>query len=237
MDSSTLASALSWELNIRELYASEETWQESVHLEFKKSQTKLSDDLWETYSAFANTEGGIIILGVKDNGTIQGVDNVPQQMKNLAANLNNIEKVSCNVSLAPGMVEDMELDGKAIIVIRVPKADTSQKPVYINGNMAKTYYRQNEADILCRGEMLQQMFRDRSRESATGRLVPYTTWTCIDKASWQGYKNRMQSFRPGHAWLELEDRELMEKLGGLHHRQCHRAGGPDACGAADVRHG
>ncbi len=214
MDSVPSSSALPWEHDIHELYADKEAWQEGVHLEFKKSQSKLSDDLWETYSAFANTEGGIIILGVKDNGTVQGVENVPQQMKNLTTSLNNIEKVSCNVSLAPGMVETIELDGKHLIVIRVPKAAPSQKPVYINGNMAKTYFRQNESDILCRGEMLQQMFRDRSRESATGRLVPYTTWACIDKASWQGYKNRMQSFRPGHAWLELEDKELLEKLGG-----------------------
>lgn len=44
-----------------------EILEESQTLEFKESLFELPDDLWETYSAFANTEGGEIVLGVKQN--------------------------------------------------------------------------------------------------------------------------------------------------------------------------
>ncbi len=163
MDSATSSSALSWEHDIYELYADKEAWKEGVHLEFKKSQTKLSEDLWETYSAFANTEGGIIILGVKDNGTVQGVENVPQQMKVLTDTLNNISKLNINLSVEPGMVETVELAGHTVIVIRVPKAKVAQRPVYLNGNLGLTYVRQHSSDTKCRLERLQQMLRDKER--------------------------------------------------------------------------
>ncbi|MGT0243714.1 AlbA family DNA-binding domain-containing protein [Staphylococcus aureus] len=33
---------------------------ESKYIEYKKSRKGLSNDIWSTYSAFANTEGGTI---------------------------------------------------------------------------------------------------------------------------------------------------------------------------------
>ena len=214
MESASLLPMLPWELDIHTLYANKEAWQEGVHLEFKKSQSKLSEDLWETYSAFANTEGGIIILGVKDNGTILGVENVPQQKTNLTTSLNDPRKVSYNVSAAPGMIQSMELEGKQIIVFRVPKAATSQKPVYLNRDTAKAYFRQNESDILCTETMLQQMLRDKSDESPLSRLVPYTSFADIDTETWRQYRTLMKFSRPNSAWIRMEDLTLLEKLGG-----------------------
>lgn len=46
-----------------------ETLKESQTLEFKEAAAGLPDDIWESYSAFANTEGGEIVLGVQENKT------------------------------------------------------------------------------------------------------------------------------------------------------------------------
>ncbi len=213
METALTSSALPWELDIRELYRNKELWKEGMHLEFKRSKVKLSDDLWESYSAFANTEGGIIILGVEDNGTVTGLENIAQQLKNLTANINSIEKASVNVSADPGMISDMELNGRRVIVLRVPKATAEQKPVYLNRNTSKTYFRQHESDVLCPESMVQQMLRDKSADSPTSRLVPYTTLDCIDSETWKQYYDRFRFLRGEHAWTQMDQRTLLQRLG------------------------
>ena len=40
---------------------------ENYHVEVKSAQYSLPNSIWETYSAFSNTDGGQIILGISEN--------------------------------------------------------------------------------------------------------------------------------------------------------------------------
>lgn len=50
---------------------------ESECLEFKRCGNQPEQDLFETICAFTNTFGGVIFLGVEDDGTLRGIDYAP----------------------------------------------------------------------------------------------------------------------------------------------------------------
>ena len=66
---------------------------EGLTLEYKLAQKSLPDDFWRTYSAFANTVGGDVILGIKEdehrNAIITGVSNAEKIKTELFAGLSN----------------------------------------------------------------------------------------------------------------------------------------------------
>ena len=104
---------------------------ERVTLECKKAQSNVPVDAWKTYSAFANTYGGLILLGVYEDlkekdiskrFTITGVDDAAKIRKDFWNIVNNPEKVNVNL-LKDEDVETVELEGKNVVAIRVPMAD------------------------------------------------------------------------------------------------------------------
>ena len=52
---------------------------ESSDLEFKSAAGGFPDNFWETYSAFGNTQGGVIILGVKEHDGIFEPNNLSDE--------------------------------------------------------------------------------------------------------------------------------------------------------------
>ena len=70
---------------------------EVVHTECKDASGGLPDALWESYSSFANTDGGVILLGVKEvdrKFSIAGVPKAATLIKRFWDGVNNREKVS-----------------------------------------------------------------------------------------------------------------------------------------------
>ena len=92
---------------------------EGVSLEYKRAGNKLPESLFETICAFLNRNGGIILLGVTDDKTIEGVDRtaVDSMVKNLANLSNNPQKLFPSFLLQSTLVE---YQGKILIHVFVP---------------------------------------------------------------------------------------------------------------------
>ena len=97
--------------------------QENEKLEFKR---QVSDTIIKEVVAFANTDGGTIIIGYDDDGKIIGLNNPKQELDKLNNKLH--DSIEPDVSfLLSERIEKQE--GKEVIVLEVLKG--TNKPYYI----------------------------------------------------------------------------------------------------------
>lgn len=104
-----------------------ELLRESVDIEVKLAagrdgQGALPEDFWPTYSAFANTQGGIVVLGVREKSgqfSVEGIANIAKVRKDLFDALNNRQKVSANL-LNDASVREIVIEGKTILSTEHP---------------------------------------------------------------------------------------------------------------------
>ena len=143
-------------------------YKENKRIEAKKATGGLPRSIWETYSAFANTSGGVILLGVledKKDRTLYPVD-LPDPKRLIAQFwelVNDTRIVNRNILKRSDVRIDV-VDGKEIVVIRVPRAKRIEKPVYIGGNpMLGTYVRVDDADIRCTENEVRQMLESAAK--------------------------------------------------------------------------
>ena len=96
---------------------------EGLQIEFKTARKQLNRDLYETICAFLNRDGGDILLGVKDDGGVVGVDptHLPQQKKDFATAVNNPQKLSPPCYLS---IEEIEIEEATLLHITVPPSST-----------------------------------------------------------------------------------------------------------------
>ncbi len=190
---------------------------EDQDIECKSADGGLPKALWETVSAFANTDGGHIILGVSESQgglRISGVRNPKGLLKIFWDNHNNLQKLSSPIC-SNSDVQVQEIEGNKLVIIRVPKATRTQRPVYINNNpMTGTYKRNFEGDYRCTEEEVRQMLRDASDDPQDFQSIEKFDLTDIDPETLKSFRQRFSSRDPDHPWLALDDQNLLCKLGG-----------------------
>ncbi len=196
---------------------------ELVTLECKKAQSNLPSSLWETYSAFANTYGGTILLGVyedmaeKDNSkrfTITGVEDAAKIKKDLWNTIHSREKVNLNL-LRDEDVDIVTIDGKDVVYINVPQAEYTVRPIYINNNIQRgTYKRNHEGDYHCTEQELKMMLRDANEAGNDRMFLEYYTMDDIDMPTLERYRIMFRLSNPEHIWNALDNQEFLMQLGG-----------------------
>ncbi len=138
-------------------------YRENNRIEAKKATGGLPESIWETYSAFANAEGGIILLGVIENEdkSLQAIDLTDPEslVMDFWDMVNNPAIASCNI-LTGDCVTIENIGGKRIVAIRVPKASAQERPVFVHGDLTQgTYIRIGESDIRCSAEEINTMLQ------------------------------------------------------------------------------
>ena len=139
-------------------------YMENNRIEAKTALGGFPESVWETYSAFANTMGGYILLGVSETPSHDfnavGLPDPEKLLAEFYVMVNDPKKASCNI-LSPKDLFIAETAGGRIAVIHVPRAKAADLPVYIGGDPRNAYIRKGEGDHRMSEEERQKMLRHR----------------------------------------------------------------------------
>lgn len=194
-----------------------EEYTENNRIEAKKALGGLPHSIWETYSAFANTLGGVILLGVEEyrDKTFHTVDlpDPEAMIKAFWAAINTPNKVSVNL-LTSRHVRIETVNGNRIIVIEVPRAHRCDQPVFVDGNPTSGAYKRNgEGDHRCTAEELQAMRRDADVYTQDMIALENMDDSVFCPDSIQRYRKQLAHINPNHTWNALNSTDFLMQLG------------------------
>lgn len=189
---------------------------ENHQVEFKKSMDTLPKSFWETYSAFLNTSGGVIILGISENEkaepVITGV-NDPEKIKTELFNqLSNKNKISFSAQ-ANSDVMIQEIEEKKIIWVFVNEAPWRFKPVYVNNDKRKAFYRTADGDRLLTEDEFGIFSRNASLNSDTIALSDDFSFDDLDPSAVTSYKEAVTRRYPDRNYDTMNREKFLLELG------------------------
>lgn len=181
---------------------------ENHTVEFKKSTTDITKDVYETVCSFSNRDGGHIFLGVKDNGTILGIrsDCIDRMKKDFVTAVNNENKIYPPLYLTP---LEYEWNGKTVLYIHVPVGPS------VCRCSGRIYDRNHESDIdITNNEgLVYQLYARKQDTYYVNKVFPVFSVSdlrhdLIDRAR-KMTKARMEH----HPWRDMTDEEVLRSAG------------------------
>lgn len=192
---------------------------ENFEIEYKSGKEGFPKELWKSYSAFANTNTGFIIIGIKEskNGLIiEGLsdEQIESYKKEFWNNCNNPNTVSRNL-LTNEDIKVTSYKDKKLLIIKIPFASRTERPVFLTRNpFGNTYKRNHEGDYRCTDDEVKRMLADSASELKRDSLILEGFGIKdLDPTSIRQFRQLFASSNAGHPWLVLEELDLLRKIG------------------------
>jgi putative transcriptional regulator len=181
---------------------------EGISIEFKECKDALPKNVFETLCAFLNRFGGDIFLGLKDDGTIIGVDK--DKSKKIRADfvsaMNNPQKIFPTVYLP---VDEFELDSKTILHVYVPESSQVH-------NTNRRIFDRNEDgdfDITDNTDLVAAMYIRKQREYTENTVFPYATASDLKQELIDRARIMATNRNPHHPWERMTNEEILRSAG------------------------
>jgi len=129
-------------------------------IEFKEARNAIPKSSYETVSAFANTHGGWLVFGISQQGEAFFVSGVlkPDKVQNdFLSVLHADRKINHDVQVTE---KRMDVDGKTVLAFHIAENPRTRKPVYLDGDIRRTFLRKGSGDYKAQMQDIERMLRD-----------------------------------------------------------------------------
>lgn len=180
--------------------------------EVKKSQGGLPTSIWETISAFANAEGGTIILGVdeKHDFRVVGVRDAGAIERDLASVCHDLEPI------VRADIHTLFVTDKAIVVAEIPPVTRDQRPCHKRslGPWYGSRYRVADGDRKLTDYEISVLLANRVQQQHDLSPVTRASRNDLDARAIDGFLRRIRDTR-GTIFSGIDDEQALEMLNVL----------------------
>ena len=193
---------------------------ETNKIEYKEAKDALPQSIWKSVSSFANTKGGIIVLGIKqekENIIKQGVKSPQKMVDDVVSTVS--EKFNFCPVIKPEIVKEKS---KYFVLIAVEEALRYEKPIYVKdaGPSKGGYKRVGSVDQRLTDKDLQRFFQER-QHSPDAQILKETKISDIDKRTLSIYRNLRTLQKDDAKEISLKDKDLLKAYNLLSHDGNH----------------
>ena len=177
---------------------------EGISVEFKRCGSQPGQDTFETICSFANRQGGSVLLGVRDDGAVEGVPEV--SALNIERNISNVTSNPNLFNVSPLVEFERLRDSEGRLVIRVwvpmgPSLYTFKGAVYD---------RVADADVRVKSDAQISSMVARKQSYYSERTVyPWVTESDLEMGLLDAVRDALRANDADHPWLSLSDEELL----------------------------
>ena len=125
---------------------------ETENIEFK---SKLTDDIYKEVIAFANTDGGIVYIGIDNNGNAVGLEDVDETFLKITNGIRD--------AIAPDITMFVKFTLQDNGVVKIAVGEGSFKPYYLKSKGLKyggVYIRQGSSSVPASSDSIRKMIKE-----------------------------------------------------------------------------
>ncbi len=176
---------------------------EGMSLEFKRCGNQPQQDVFETICSFANRQGGSILLGVLDDGSVEGVPRA--SATSIERNIINITGNPKMFNAAPALeLERIDLDERLVLRVWVPMGPNVYR---FKGTV---YDRVSDVDVRVHGDaQLHALYLRKQNYYTERRVIPWLTLADLRHDMIERIRALASLSHGEHPWSHLADDELL----------------------------
>lgn len=176
---------------------------ENIRIEFKEAQGGVPDSFYDTVVSFLNREGGVILLGVVDNGTVLGLgeQNLMNLKQDIVTALNNPDVVNPPFPLA---VNEVEHSNGKLLYIHVPISSIVHKHGVV------IYDRENDSDFRITDEArIAEMYARKRNVFTENQIFSHLKIEDLNTSLFDKVRSRLAFSNANHPWLEASNERIL----------------------------
>lgn len=177
---------------------------EGLSVEFKEAYDTVSSSFYETVVSFSNCDGGIILLGVDDNGTVKGIDpgaSVRIQ-KNIITALNSRDCINPPIYVQPFTIEHPE---GLIMIVQIPASSQ------VHDHSGIIYSREFESDINITNnyQKISDLYLRKRAFFSEAKIYPHLGMKDLEPSLFAKARQIIRNNKSDHPWLLVNEEQML----------------------------